>query len=580
MINVNAPPRHHAAQDDPRIRALHEQAAAALGEKRWDEARSLLQQAHAINPDHPDILNSLGALLHRAGDVRGAEQLLLRSLKINPSLSAAHTNLGHLLRDTARAPAAEKAYRHALTLDPDDAAAMFGLAEICFAGKQVHGEAIGLMERCVALDPGNVEAWIQLSNMLESLSRLDEAVSRIEEAKRRFPPSPALLMTEARLLRRTGKIEEGIALLERHEKGLDADTPKLWRYYFELGQLHDRAGNADGAFRSFAKANALQAQGPKARAVDKTAAGRFLRRMRDHFTPELIARFHPPPPLDRKPPVFLIGFPRSGTTLLEQILSSHPGVIAANEVSAVSRMVVETIRRFDRDTPAGGLRPPADQVLNQPCFPDCLAALQDQDVAAMRRIYFGAHGMEGEAPSDKVFVDKNPMNLQHAGVIKRIFPDAKFIFALRHPCDAVLSFFMQEFAPNLYMARSMDLEDAARLYDEAMGLWQHYCDVLDLNVHTIRYEDVVADFRPAIAGLLGFLGLEWDDAVLEHDKTAKSKGRIGTPSYHQVTQKIYTRASGRWLRYRQHLEPVLPILAPHALKYGYAMEDDAVRAET
>jgi len=129
------------------------------------------------------------------------------------------------------------------------------------------------------------------------------------------------------------------------------------------------------------------------------------------------------------------------------------------------------------------------------------------------------------------------------------------------------------------MARFLDLEDGARFYDEVFGLWDHYTKTADLGVHMIRYEDVVADFRPTVASLLDFLGLEWSDAVLEFDKTAREKTRIKTPSYRQVTEKIYTRASGRWLRYRKHMEPVLPILAPWALKYGYAMDEQPAETE-
>ena len=205
------------------------------------------------------------------------------------------------------------------------------------------------------------------------------------------------------------------------------------------------------------------------------------------------------------------------------------------------------------------------------CYPACLAKLTPEEIDAMRRMYFSVHKMS-EDVEGTLFIDKLPLNLLHAGIIKRMFPDAKFILALRHPCDTVLSFFMHELALNRLTVQSLDIEDSARLYDQSFSLWEQYASVLDLDVHAIRYEDVVANFRPTIEALLTYLGVEWTDAVLEFDKTAKARGRIGTPSYHQVTQKLYTRASGRWQRYRTHLEPVLPILAPHAARYGYAMD--------
>jgi hypothetical protein len=135
---------------------------------------------------------------------------------------------------------------------------------------------------------------------------------------------------------------------------------------------------------------------------------------------------------------------------------------------------------------------------------------------------------------------------------------------------------MQNFDLNNVTIRLLDLQDAARFYAEVFELWEHYREVLKLNAHVVRYEDVVSDFRPAVAKLLESLGLDWDDAVLEYDRTARAKTRIHTPSYAQVSQKIYTSSSGRWQRYRSHLESILPILGPHALRYGYLM--DSARA--
>jgi hypothetical protein len=160
----------------------------------------------------------------------------------------------------------------------------------------------------------------------------------------------------------------------------------------------------------------------------------------------------------------------------------------------------------------------------------------------------------------------------HAGLITRVFPGAKFILALRHPCDVVLSCFLRRFDLNTAMVQFLDLEGAARFYDTVFSLWEHYNRVMNLNVHAIHYEDVVRDFRPTVAALLEFLKVPWNDAVLEYDKTAREKAHISTPSYHQVTQKIYTRASGRWLRYKKHMEPVLPILEPWVKKLGYSMD--------
>lgn len=169
----------------------------------------------------------------------------------------------------------------------------------------------------------------------------------------------------------------------------------------------------------------------------------------------------------------------------------------------------------------------------------------------------------------KLVIDKYPLMTLRAAFIHRAFQDAKFIFALRHPCDVVLSCFMQSFRVTSAMASFLTLENAAKFYDAAMEHWFKAREILPLDVHTVRYEDMVLDLEGELRPLLGFLGLEWDAPLLDHQKTAKDRGCIRTPSYAQVTEKIYTRSSGRWQSYRKHMEPILPTLEPWIERFGY-----------
>jgi hypothetical protein len=156
-------------------------------------------------------------------------------------------------------------------------------------------------------------------------------------------------------------------------------------------------------------------------------------------------------------------------------------------------------------------------------------------------------------------------------LIRRLFPEARIILALRHPCDVVLSCFMTAFRLNDAMANFLDLDTAAEFYDLSFGYWTNCTSIMPVSVHTIRYEDVVDDTEGQLRGLLDYLGLAWNESVLDHAGTARSRGVITTASYAQVTEGIYRRASGRWQRYRHQLEPVLPLLAPWAEKFGYEM---------
>src|SRR5205085_4640311 len=229
-------------------------------------------------------------------------------------------------------------------------------------------------------------------------------------------------------------------------------------------------------------------------------------------------RWRPVAPGTRVSPVFLVGFPRSGTTLLDTLLMGHPALNVMEEVPLLERPAA-ALGDFER-----------------------LPELSEAETEHLRDLYFEALG-----PVDgRTIVDKLPLNLLGAPLIHRLFPDAKFIFAARHPCDVVLSCFMQPFDLNPAMANFLDLENAARLYDLVLSFWERASAILPLQVHTLRYEALVEDKEAEMRDLIAFLGLGWDERVLDNQKVAAERGPIVTPSYAQVAQPIYKRARGRW----------------------------------
>jgi hypothetical protein len=159
--------------------------------------------------------------------------------------------------------------------------------------------------------------------------------------------------------------------------------------------------------------------------------------------------------------------------------------------------------------------------------------------------------------------------MARAAVIHRLFPNARFILAERHPADVVLSCFMANFTLNLAMRSFTDLEEAARTYDTVFRAWHRGGELFPLRTHAIRYERLVADTRGELQPLVAWLDLDWNDRLLAHDQTARERGRVRTASYSQIGEKLYTRASGRWRRYADELAPVMPILAPWIARMGY-----------
>jgi hypothetical protein len=265
-------------------------------------------------------------------------------------------------------------------------------------------------------------------------------------------------------------------------------------------------------------------------------------------TPEWASRIHHANAADGKPePAFVVGFPRSGTTLLDTFLMGHPAT-----------SVVEEGRMLEIATGVVSESPGVD-------WPHDL-------VMRAREAYFDELAEHVPRSFAGLTVDKHPLNMLRLAVLHALFPRAKLIFVQRHPCDVVLSGFMQSFKLNHAMASFLKIEDAADLYDAAMTMWTRSHEAIPQAVHTVVYERLTADPEAELRPTLDFLGLEWRDAMLDHQATAEKRGLITTASYDQVVRPLSAAPRGRWRRYRKELEPVLPILLPWAERLGYDAE--------
>jgi hypothetical protein len=272
---------------------------------------------------------------------------------------------------------------------------------------------------------------------------------------------------------------------------------------------------------------------------------RRIARLGEAVDADWVRRIKPLNPGPRPSPAFLVGFPRSGTTLLDTFLMGHPETLVVEEqpmLNAAERIAGDYIE-----------------------LPNCSA----QQLHLAREAYFTELDRHIQPGFCGVVVDKLPLNMLGLPLIHALFPDARLIFAQRHPCDVVLSGFMQGFALNDAMACFLDIADAADFYDAAMGLFWKTRELLPLAFHTLVYEQLVADPEAALRPAIEFLGLDWRPGVLDHQATARARGAISTPSYTQVVQPLSKAPSGRWRRYEMQLEPVLPRLLRWAEQLGY-----------
>jgi hypothetical protein len=320
----------------------------------------------------------------------------------------------------------------------------------------------------------------------------------------------------------------------------------------EKGRLYDRLGSTDKASECFCEANAVTSQIWLARQMNRDAYFEQVSRLRSWFLNAPTDRLYASPGMPRNDyPVFLVGFPRSGTTLLQQIIGTCRHLVILEEKPPVDSMIDHLN--------AHGFR-----------YPEDIPGIDSSVMEDLRNAYFSKASEYVHGQHNALLVDKMPLNMVHVALIHKVFPGARIILALRHPCDVCLSCFMQNFRLNEAMIHFLDLNDTANLYSLVMELWSVYVARLPLNLHVIKYEDLVNDFDGETRRLFEFLELPWDKSVRDFASQAKSQDVTSlTPSYDQVSEPIYGRSIDRWKGYVRHIEPILDIVKTHVEAFGY-----------
>lgn len=510
---------------------------------------------HLLAQPHPDAeaFHLLGVLRNIQGRYSEAEPLLRQAVARQPGIAKYHSNLANTLRGLERPEEAEASYRRALALDPDFGDARANLARLLHDMNRWDA-AVTEYEHLVRCNPHDTAFRIRLAHLLQSGNRLAESEAVASAGLLNDPTNPGLNLVMAICERRAQQFEQALQRFQHIDTGrLDRDLASVFHY--ERGLLYDRLDQVGPAFADFCEANRLQVGLARQRGADKT---RYLDEL-DRLAKIDVGWLHDlPAPLPGQPaaPVFLVGFPRSGTTLLDQILDSHPRIQTLEEKPIIG-LLCDDMDRLVADRPNG------------------LADLRADERARLRALYHEYVADFLESHPDKLLVDKYPLNLTRLPYILGIFPDARFILALRHPADCVLSCFMHLFAPNDAMANFYTLEDTAALYARVMGLWHHWAERLPLRHHRVYYEHLVQDLPGAVRPLLDFLGLEWNEGLARPHEHAARRGHINTPSHSQVTQPIYRHAVSRWRRYQPWLENVTGTLQPHLAHFGYTDQGEA-----
>lgn len=502
---------------------IRQQAQRAFENRNLHECITALERLHRLSPGDPDVLTRLGWIHGLRYDYKAAEKCFEKAIRLAPVTRKAEAiaAAGQYARDFADSKLAEKYLTMALKEEDATPEMFIKLAEFCERRGRME-EAHNLVERALSIDPG----------------------------------SPVALFARAHLQHRAKHLEDAERIL-RSLLSLQNHLETRVRAWYELGAILDRQGRYEEAMNAFCAAKQLLQREAARHLSGRQMVWKQVNRMRDEVSPAVFKRWHecgrglqPIPRL-----VLLGGHPRSGTTLLEQVIDSHPGIVSAEETDLFSDHVGGPLQRSC---------PPQTPILQ------FLEAAGQELIQACRRNYFRAAELHlGEPIGTRTLVDKNPSLTMRVWDLVRAFPEISFLIALRDPRDVVLSCFMQPFFPvRQVTATYLDLGTAAEEYATLMGVWTRVAPMLPNPHLEVRYEDMVEDLESVARQVLEFLGLPWDEKVLAFDEHARQK-RVRSPTYADVTQKIFTRAVGRWRNYQKYLEPHLAKLEPFVKAFGY-----------
>jgi hypothetical protein len=418
-------------------------------------------------------------------------------------------------------------------------------------------KAMQCFERVLAITKKIPDAFLELAVLYERRHRVDEALALVEDCLRTDPDYLEANLFKASLLRRLKDEAASESLLSKLADNQEAHPMVRAQAWAELAQMHDRREEYDQAMHTMLQCKEILLSHESAMRQEADRVLRHLRALAESLTAEHFQRWaqQSGQQFPTKKVAVLSSFPRSGTTLLEQVLDAHSGLVSSDEREAFARDIFPAMW-LTPATPA----PNAEVFDRIPS--ERLSALRDRYLAYMEAAL-------DEPIGNRIHLDKNPtLTLVLPGFL-RLFPEARLLIALRDPRDTIVSCFMQYLPLNPNSVCFLTLERAAERYAVDMGVWRKLREIVASPWLEVKYEDTVANFEQEARRALDFLGLPWEDEVLNYRERLSRKAVV-SPTYEAVSQPLYTRAIGRWKNYQKFLEPCLPTLQPFIEAFGYS----------
>jgi tetratricopeptide (TPR) repeat protein len=536
------------------LRALRLLQEFRAREGKAAAAETLLTRIVRLDPNDLAATQALALALFNRGALAQAEPLARNAVRLAPADVQSHNLMGMILTEAQRPQVGEHHYRRALALlGRPDPILLANLAwNLKNQGRMAESRA--LYEQSAALGPDIFQTVFGWAKMEETDRNFERAGELLDAAERLAPGAASVRVARAVLHGRVREYETAVAILDQLGRDQGGGLgPIEWS---EKGLLLDKMGRHAEAFAAFTQAKRTLREASGLAYMAEEARG-LVRRLAGFFTARRLALL--PRAGVREgaaQPIFIVGFPRSGTTMVEQTLSAHPKIAAGDELPIIGELT--------------GLIP---RMLSSPlAYPEALADLwlgdQLEGLDNLRDYYLQRARQLGATPKGAAwFTDKMPLNETHLGLIGLIFPAAPIIHLLRHPLDVVLSVFSNQLTHGFYCA--YDLTSIARHYVLIMDLVEHYRREMGLNYLAIRYEDIVGDQEANVRKMLAHVGAPFDRRCLAfHENRRYAR----TASYAQVTEQLYDRSRYRYRAYREQLAPVIPILEPTIRRLGYVID--------
>jgi len=482
--------------------------------KKFAEAENILKKMKNLEPENVEVLNSLGVCLIDLGKMEEAEQLLKCAIKLKPDFTSAYNNLTRALRE----------------LNKDD-------------------ECEKYLKKIIRLNPNEYRPFVNLCALLENQNRLDEAQSIIKNFSLKSNKLiEDIMLWEALISFRKDDLDNTEKLINNIDINKISENQQF--YFLKLkGELHEKKKQFNDAFECFHDLSVYKKKIYKDYEENKNYWFNSIRQnnleiqnfeKKTNFKPKIKAKWYQP--------CFLVGFPRSGTTLLDTILRSHSDIDVLEE----KEMIPKLKKNYNNLLKISEIE-----------------NIEESFAENLKKLYFSELEKYFILNENKIFIDKLPFNLIHIPLINQVFPRSKIILSIRHPFDCILSCWIQNFKINSAMANLIDLDRTVDTYCESMNLFKLSKKRYSLNVHMVRYEDLIYNFETEVHKILNFLNLKWEDNLYNYQKTAFDRKNINTPSYKQVIKKIYKTSAYRWKNYQKYLEPFRQKLQPWINEYGY-----------